>query len=98
MRVQPTPVAARQIREEARWWRKNRPKAPTLFRDEIRRAFRLIADFPEAGTIAEDAELVDVRRVLLTATQHYLYYRVIEKERIEVLAVWSTKRGDAPNV
>jgi plasmid stabilization system protein ParE len=97
LRVTPTPFAAGQIREHSRWWRINRTKAPRLFREELRRVFRLIAAYPEAGAIAEDVELSGVRRVLLAATQHYLYYRMNEvTRRIEVLAVWSTRRGETP--
>jgi plasmid stabilization system protein ParE len=96
-RVSPTPFAARQIRDEAKWWRRNRTKAPKLFRDELRRAFKLIAEYPEIGARAEDIELSGVRRVLMFGTQHYLYYRVDEASaRIEVLSVWNTSRGEPP--
>ena len=96
-RVSPTPLAADQIRIEAQWWRRNRTRAPGLFRAELRRAFTLIAQYPEAGAVADDVELRDVRRVLLVTTQHYLYYRIDKAaKRIEVLAVWSTRRGEPP--
>ena len=95
--IRPTAIAAEQIRHEARWWRNNRIKAPYLFRDELRRAFKLLASHPEIGATASDSDLTGVRRILLSATQHYLYYRVVEHEQtIEVLAVWSTSRGSAP--
>jgi plasmid stabilization system protein ParE len=74
--IKPTPAAAAQIRKESRWWRPNRTKAPRLFQEELRRAFDLIAVYPEAGAIAEDSSLPGVRRILLQATHHYLYYRV----------------------
>jgi plasmid stabilization system protein ParE len=96
-RVKTTPLAAQQIRNESRWWRRNRTKAPNLFRDEVRRAFALIAEYPEAGAAAEDVELSGVRRVVLVDTQHYVYYRINPVARqIEVLAVWSTKFGEPP--
>jgi plasmid stabilization system protein ParE len=96
-RVKPTAVAAQQIRNESHWWRRNRTKAPNLFRDELRKAFALIAEYPDAGAVAEDVELTDVRRVVLLDTQHYVYYRVdLAAKRIEVLAVWSTKFGEPP--
>lgn len=99
LRVVPTVLAARQIRDEARWWKANRTKAPRLFRDELRRAFRLIASYPEAGAVADDVDLHGIRRVLLAMTQHYVYYRVnITARRIEVIAVWSTSRGDVPMI
>lgn len=59
--------------------------------------FELIAAHPEVGAVAADSELAGVRRVHLAATHHYLYYRVDEiKLRIEVLALWSTSRGEGP--
>jgi plasmid stabilization system protein ParE len=95
--VKPTPFAADQIRKESRWWRRNRTRAPGLFQQELRRAFRLIAEYPEAGALTDDVEVDGVRRVLLAATQHYLYYRVNSfQQRIEVLAIWSTSRGERP--
>ena len=98
-RVKPTAVAARQIRNESYWWRRNRSRAPNLFREELRRAFALIAEYPDAGAVAEDVDLADVRRVVLVDTQHYLYYRVNRAaEQIEVLAVWSTKFGKPPSL
>jgi len=97
LRITPTPFAARLIRAESRWWRRNRTKAPSLFRDELRRAFQLISEYPDAGPPAEDVELPEVRRVLLAGTQHYLYYRPnLREKRIEVLALWSTQRGEPP--
>ena len=99
LRVRPTPLAARQIRNESRWWRANRLLAPSLFRDEMKRAFALVAEHPEIGAIAEDTEIAGVRRVLLAATHHYLYYIVNEEAgTIDVLAVWSTSRGGGPGL
>jgi plasmid stabilization system protein ParE len=86
--VRTTSLAVQQIRNESRWWRRNRKKAPNLFRQELRRAFALIAEYPEAGSVAEDVELAGVRRVLLADTQHYVYYRVNRStKQIAVLAV-----------
>jgi plasmid stabilization system protein ParE len=99
LRVKPTPLAAQQIRNESRWWRRNRTKAPGLFQLELRRTFQLIAEYPEAGAPVDDAELTGVRRVLLAGTQHYLYYRhSLAAGHIEILAVWSTSRGDVPRL
>src|SRR5690349_15095425 len=96
-RVKPTTAAAQQIRDESRWWRRNRTKAPSLFRDELRRAFAVIGEYPDEGAVAEDFELTGVRRMVLVDTQHYIYYRVDRAaKRIEVLAVWSTKFGEPP--
>ena len=98
-RVQPTSAAAQQIRDEAYWWRRNRTKAPNLFREELRRAFALVAEYPEAGMITDDVDLAGVRRLVLVRTQHYVYYRVHSvAKRIEVLAVWSTRFGAPPSI
>ena len=98
-RVQPTIFAAQQIRNESYWWRRNLTKAPNLFREELRRTFALVAEFPEAGIVAEDVELAGVRRLVLVRTQHYVYYRVDRTaKRIEILAVWSTRRGELPPI
>jgi plasmid stabilization system protein ParE len=95
--IKPTRFAADQIREESRWWRRNRRKAPALFQQELRRAFKLLAEYPEAGAVTDEVDVSGIRRVLLAATQHYVYYRVNEmQQRIEVLAVWSTSRGEPP--
>ena len=97
--IKRTKLAEKQIRDEARWWRENRTKVPSLFRDELKRAFELIAEYPEIGPIAEDVDLVDVRRILMGGTQHYLYYRPnYTANRIEVLGVWSTSRGEPPRL
>lgn len=63
------------------------------------KSFRLIAEYPEAGAVAEDPDLAGVRRVVLVDTQHYVYYRVNPSaERIEILAVWSTKFAEPPAI
>lgn len=98
-RVKLPAMAARQIANEATWWRRNRTKAPNLFRDELRRAFALIAEYPQAGAVTEDVELGDVRRVVMVDTQHYVYYRANgAAKRIEVLAVWSSRYGEPPPI
>lgn len=72
---------------------------PRCFSREIRRVTRLIGRHPESGHLAYDVQLEGVRRVLLVATHHYLYYYVnVTDDRIDVLAVWSTHRGDAPPI
>jgi plasmid stabilization system protein ParE len=97
VRVKPTPFASDQIREESRWWRINRTYAPRLFQRELRRAFKLIAEYPDAGALTDEVPATDIRRLLLVSTQHYLYYRVIAVQQvIEVLGIWSTSRGEPP--
>jgi plasmid stabilization system protein ParE len=67
--------------------------------DELARVFRLILNHPHIGSPALDVEVPEVRRIHLSRIGHYLYYRVLEEEGIiEVLAVWSDSRGDAPPI
>jgi plasmid stabilization system protein ParE len=47
--------------------------------------------------MAEDVDLAGVRRILMAGTQHHLYYRPnYAADRIEILAVWSARRGEPP--
>lgn len=91
--------AAIEIREAAKWWGSNRPKAPAAFREELGRAFELIAAQPTIGARALDVDLPDVRRILLARVRYHLYYRVVESpRRVEVLSLWHESRGAAPPI
>jgi plasmid stabilization system protein ParE len=92
-------TARRQAEELNRWWRTNRSAARNAVREELTRGFRLILNHPYIGPPAFDIDLPDVRRIHLSRIGHYLYYRVVESEGIiEVLAVWSDSRGEAPPI
>lgn len=100
----PVPVrivrsAARAIQEAAEWWVVNRPKAADGFTVELERAIQLLSSQPTIGTRARNARLTGVRRIHLTRIHYYLYYRVIaEPMVVEVLALWHTRRGSAPDL
>jgi plasmid stabilization system protein ParE len=47
--VEVTHLAARHIREAEEWWRKNRTAAPNAVRQQLDRAFTLIASQPRIG-------------------------------------------------
>lgn len=99
LRIEVGHLARRQVRKLNRWWRKNRSAAPTAVQEELTRAFRLILNQPRIGPPALDVELPDVRRIHLSRIAHSIYYRVLESEGIvEVLAVWSDRRGDGPPI
>jgi plasmid stabilization system protein ParE len=68
--------ASREITEATHWWNQNRPAAPDGIRQELERAFDLIASHPEVGAQALNARLRGVRRVHLTSIGYHLYYRV----------------------
>jgi plasmid stabilization system protein ParE len=92
-----SPQAGRQIRAAAKWWIRNRTKAPTLLRDELEAAYGLIDAVPRAGQSVPHARIAGLRRVLLGRTQYHLYYVVAEDERaVDILALWHTSRGKGP--
>ena len=92
-------TAARAIREASDWWRANRPKAPNAFREELERAFELIARQPTIGAPTRNVRMQGVRRILLGRVRYHVYYRVAgPPDRIEVLALWHTSRSSGPPV
>jgi plasmid stabilization system protein ParE len=89
--------AAVQIETAHTWWREHRPAAPFAIRDELARAIALIRVQPGLGAPATNVRLRGVRRILLSRVGYWLYYRE-GAERIDVLAFWHAKRGQAPTV
>jgi plasmid stabilization system protein ParE len=98
LRLLVTADAERQIREAAKWWRTNRLAAPGLFRRELTRGFKLITEQPQVGSSALDASIVGVRRLHLLRIRYCLYYRVRDRDAVEVLALWHTSRGESPPI
>jgi plasmid stabilization system protein ParE len=90
--------AALAIEETAEWWVANRPKAPDAFVSDLESALKLIASHPYIGARAKNAQLEDVRRVLLARIHYHIYYRVTSEPSIEVLALWHTSRGADPGL
>ena len=93
-----TALAARHIREADDWWRINRTATPNAVRKEVQRAFALIAGQPRMGSRAKDVALPNVQRIFLPIIEYYLYYRVLEPERIEIVALWHRRRGSRPPI
>jgi plasmid stabilization system protein ParE len=92
-------LAAQHIREIEEWWRENRMAAPNAVRQELQRVLRLITVTPLIGRRATDVELENVRFVHMSRISHSLYYRVMEKPpRLELLALWSDRRGEGPPI
>ena len=77
-------------------WKGERPAAPQLFLDELKRALELVRDAPRMGVGYTTSRGRLVRRVLLERTQYHLYYEVIDDEELKVLALWGTQRGRGP--
>jgi plasmid stabilization system protein ParE len=68
--------AAGEIRTASQWWLENRRAAPELLRQELEKAFILIATEPRVGSPALDAGLEGVRRLHLSRVRYHLYYRL----------------------
>lgn len=94
--VRTTPQADVHILEIDAWWRQNRDKAPALFEQELALAFRTIAASPTAGKIYPHPDAV-VRRVIMRATRHHVYY-VERDDHILVVAVWGAVKGSGPDI
>lgn len=95
MTIHFSPQALAQVQAAQTWWKRNRPSAPRLLRDELAEALRLLRDAPEAGAPYAHRRLRGVRRVVLHRTRYYLYY-VTEPAGVTILALWSVLRGRAP--
>ena len=92
--VELTALAAQHIRKAETWWRTNREAAPNAIRQELQRAFTLIALQPQIGSRATNVKLKSVRRIFLPAIKYHLYWY----ERVEVVAFWHSRRGTGPPI
>jgi len=89
--------AEAEIEAAASWWRDNRPNASALFYSELARAFELITAQPRAAPEYAGVTTREVRRLHLHRVRYHLYYRVkVDKETVEILALWHTSRGSSP--
>jgi plasmid stabilization system protein ParE len=98
-RLRLTRDAARQVREAAAWWIKNRPAAPSLFREELAALLGLLRTAPGLGAPYAHRQIKGVRRAPLP-TSRYLVYYVHDPSggEVLVLAVWSALRGRPPRL
>ena len=96
-RVLLTPEAREQARIVDAWWKEHRPHAPSLFEEEPSIALTTLAGAPTAGRPYANPRVSQVRRLLLRATRHHVYYR-IEEDAVIVLAMWSAVRGSGPDL
>jgi plasmid stabilization system protein ParE len=97
--IEITALAARHIRSAEAWWRANRPAAPNAVHDELQRVFALIARQPRIGSRAANLKLQGVRRIFLPMIKHHVYYhQVPSPERVEVVALWHSRRDSQPPI
>ena len=92
-----SPEAETHIDEIDRWWRANRQAAPSLFVEELAEAFALLRVAPGIGRRHPHPEIRGVRRVLLRATRHHVYY-VRTPHAVIVLAIWGAVKGSGPDL
>jgi plasmid stabilization system protein ParE len=78
-----SPQALAQVQAAHAWWKKNRPRAPRLFRDELAEALELLRTAPTAGAPYPHRRLRDVRRVILQRSRYYVSRRRHDPRRLE---------------
>jgi plasmid stabilization system protein ParE len=89
--------ARRQIEALNAWWVEHRSAARSLFLDELERVERLLRDNPEIGAVYAAHKHGAIRHVLLSRTDHRLYYRYRrEHDEIVVMMVWGPSRARGP--
>jgi plasmid stabilization system protein ParE len=97
--VEISSLAAEHIRELESWWRRNRTAAPNAVREELQRVVRVITLTPFVGRVSTDVALDGVRRIHVSRIWYFLYYRIKDDPpRIELLALWSDRRGGPPPI
>lgn len=77
--------------------RANRPAAPNLFVEELADAIATLEFAPEVGRRYPHPEVKGVRRVVLRATRHHVYY-VSTVDAVVILAVWGSIKGSGPGL
>jgi plasmid stabilization system protein ParE len=92
-----TVAAARQAEEIAEWWAAHRPLSPDLFTAELAQCLERLAVIPNVGAPYADPNLGGLRRTLMRATRHHVYYTTNQVEGIITIhAVWHAARGTRP--
>ena len=92
-----TVAAARQAEEIAEWWSTHRPLSPGLFTAELAQCLVRLGVLPNIGAPYPNRCLGGLRRILMRATRHHVYYSTNEVEGIITIhAVWHPARGTEP--
>lgn len=97
MKLRLSPHVQQDIRAAGAWWKSNRPGAPALFVEELRRAFAVLETTPASGSPALDFAADGIRRLYLERTRYFVYYSV-NGEVVEVLRLWHASRGASPKL
>lgn len=98
MKVKFSPRASRRVKIVARWWRENRPTAPTVFDEELRAVIERLKSEPNLGSKYEVLGGKLIRRTLLSKRAQNVYYAVDDEAAVIVIhTVWGARRGRAPS-
>ena len=95
--VRVKPRAERQIDAAAIWWSENRLAARGAIRSDLKAALEALVERPGIGTLVENARDPETRRLYLTRTSYFVYYRPRGKY-LEVVAFWHSSREYGPSV
>jgi len=96
VRVRIEPEAEQQAEDLMAWWREHRPAARSL-KEQLREAFDVIADAPNAAPVYTEIAGEIVRRLEIRKTPYAVYYYVDEgRAEAVVISVWSGMRGHGP--
>lgn len=91
------PRAERQIDVAASCWSENRLDAPGAIRKDLQAALAILAEHPGIGGRVEGARDRETRRLYLTRTGYFVYYRPAG-QFLDVVAVWHSSRERGPSV
>jgi plasmid stabilization system protein ParE len=99
VKVRFSPRAQRRVKLVVTWWRKNRPSAPTLFRDELEAVIEMLRSQPMLGAEYQVRGGEILRRTLLKRSAQHVYYSVDEANDVIVIySVWGARRGRGPKL
>lgn len=94
-----TKQASADVSAAAKWWKRNRDKAPGLLRAEMQQARQMLSSQPLMGELVEGDDVRGLRRLLLPRTRYLLFYRVaVSGQEVEVLRLWHASRGQRPRL
>ena len=81
------------------WWRDTRPAAPTLFEDELTKAFALLVEQPEAGLLSPRPGYPKLRRLLMRRARYLVFYEYdADANEVLVRRIWGAVQGRPPRM
>jgi plasmid stabilization system protein ParE len=90
--------AAKQIRDAERWWQLHRMAAPHAIGEELAHIYIILSVSPQLGVPIRHAKLANVRRLHLDRISYDVYYRLVGRSTVLILAFWHSRRDARPPV